>query len=248
MDNPFSLNRKTILVTGASSGIGRATAIWCSKLGATVFCVGRNVEALQATMSLLQGEGHQSVIADLSIEENLDKMVTDLPALDGVALCAGVAKMLPIAFVNKKELDSIFSVNFFAPILLAQKLVKAKKVNKPASIVFVSSVDGCKVSQMGNSMYASSKGALSSMSRNMALELAGKKIRVNCVLPGTTNTNMIRTAHITEEMLAERAKNYPLKRLGEADDIAYAIIYLLSDASAWVTGTDLVVDGGFTLQ
>ncbi len=155
--------------------------------------------------------------------------------------------MTPFLFMNRREMETIFNTNFFSPVFLAQKLIKTKKLGKESSLVFVSSIVGPLVAQAGNSVYASSKGALTAMARNMALELAPKKIRVNCVLPGTTDTPMIRTRNVTEDSLAEEAREIPLKRLGRPQDIANAIVYLLSDASQWVTGTELTIDGGTTL-
>jgi NAD(P)-dependent dehydrogenase (short-subunit alcohol dehydrogenase family) len=247
MHTPFSLEGKTLLITGASSGIGCATAVACSEAGARVILTGRDEERLARTHALLKGSGHLQIAADLNDEEQLARLADTLPAVQGAAFCAGTVSMTPFLFMNRREMETIFNTNFFSPVFLAQKLIKTKKLGKESSLVFVSSIVGPLVAQAGNSVYASSKGALTAMARNMALELAPKKIRVNCVLPGTTDTPMIRTRNVTEDSLAEEAREIPLKRLGRPQDIANAIVYLLSDASQWVTGTELTIDGGTTL-
>jgi NAD(P)-dependent dehydrogenase (short-subunit alcohol dehydrogenase family) len=242
--NPFTLEGKTILVTGASSGIGKATAFLCADMGAKVIAIGRNDLRLEEVLFSLTGEGHVKMVLDLNDEKAVDAAVSEIPLLDGVANCTGKANMNPFQFVNRQEMDGIFSTNFFSPILFVNKLLKAKKLQKGSSVVFVSSIDGPKVVRAGNSVYSASKSALVGMARNMAIDLVGKKIRVNCVLPGTTDTEMIRTANVTEEMLQETAKSLPMKRFARPEEIANAIAFLLSDASSYMTGTELVVDGG----
>lgn len=245
--NPFTLGGKTILITGASSGIGRATAILCAEMGAKVVALGRNEQRLEETLSLLSGEGHTKAVLDLTDEHAVDAATSAMPVFDGLANCAGIANMNPFQFVNQEELDKVFSANFFSPVMLVNKLLKAKKLQKGGSVVFVSSVDGPKVVHAGNSVYSASKSALVGMARNMAIDLAGKRIRVNCVLPGTTDTVMIRTANVTEEMLQETAKALPMKRFAMPNEVANAIVFLLSEASSYMTGTELVVDGGCSL-
>lgn len=247
MINPFSIEGKTVLVTGAASGMGKATALTCSQMGARVIAVDFNAEGLAQSMAELESEGHQSFALNLADETTWEELLGGDFVLDGIASCAGIANMNPFSFVSKQEFDKVFGVNFFGPVLLVKTLLKEKKINKEASIVFVSSVDGPKVVHAGNSVYSASKNALVGMSRNMAVDLAPKKIRVNCVLPGTTDTPLIRTANVTEEQLAENTKAFPLKRFGTPQDMANAIVYLLSDASSFVTGTELVVDGGYSL-
>lgn len=247
MANPFSLEGKTLIVTGASSGIGKATAILCAEMGAKVVAMGRNEQRLTETMAQLQGEGHVLSAFDLNDETAMDTAIAALPIIDGIANCAGVANMNPFQFVAKEEMDRVFSANFFSPVMLVNKLLKAKKLQKGSSVVFVSSVDGPKVVHAGNSVYSASKSALVGMARNMAVDLVGKKIRVNSVLPGTTDTEMIRTANVTEEMLQETAKALPMKRFAMPQEIANAIVFLLSEASSYITGTELVVDGGSSI-
>lgn len=247
MNNPFSLEGKTILVTGASSGIGRATAVLCAGMGAKVLSVGRNEQRLSETMSLLSGEDHSLFAFDLNDELTVDEAILRFPPVDGIANCAGVAKMMPFQFVNKQEMETVFSANFFSPVMLVNKLLKAKKLQKGGSVVFVSSIDGPRIVHAGNSIYAASKSALVGMARNMAVDLMGKKIRVNCVLPGTTDTSMIHTENVTDEMLEETAKALPMKRFARPEEIASVIVFLLSEASSYMTGTELTVDGGFSI-
>lgn len=245
--NPFSLEGKNILVTGAASGMGRATAITCAKMGATIVAADYNAGGLAQTMAELEGEGHQQYTIDLAEEDTWRELITNTLLLDGIANCAGIANMNPFTFINRAEMDKVFNINFFGPVLLTKNLIRAKKLNKGSSVVFVSSVDGPRVVHGGNSVYSAGKSALVGMARNMAVDLSSKKIRVNCILPGTTDTPLIRTSNVTEESLAEVAKTFPLKRFGTPEDMAYGIIYLLSDASSFVTGTELVIDGGYTL-
>lgn len=245
--NPFSLKEKTILITGASSGIGRATAIECSRMGATAITTGRDSEKLNETYSLLAGQGHMQIVSDLTDEGNIETLLREITRLDGLVLSAGVGDTTPFAFIDKKKLDRVFDINFFAPILLAQKLLKSKKLSKGGSVVFVASIDGPIIGHVGNSIYAASKGAVSAVVKSMAVELAVKNLRVNAVLPGMTETPLIYDRGITEEQLNADRKNYPLGRYAKPEEIAHSVIYLLSEASSFTTGTGLIVDGGFTL-
>lgn len=245
--NPFSLKDKTILVTGASSGIGRATAIECSKLGAKLIITGRNAERLNETKEMLCGEGHVSVTGDLTLQEDIDKIVSETGKINGLVLCAGKGMTSPFPFSTRDKYAEIFDVNFFAPIELLRLLVKKKKMEKDSSVVMVSSIGGNGSYSLGNGVYGASKAALSSTMKFCARELATKKIRVNTVNPGMVNTKLITGGAISEEQHQLDMQKYPLKRYGEPEEIAWAIIYLLSDASAWVTGHSLVIDGGITI-
>ena len=245
--NPFSLSGKTILITGASSGIGKAAAIECSKLGASLIITGRNEQHLNDTFEKLEGEGHLKFKIDLRLEDELTALVKQIPEINGLVNAAGLVKALPFQFINKAEVTKTFDINFMAPVLLSQKLIKEGKLKKESSVVFMSSISGSVIASVGHSVYAASKGAITSMVRSMAIDLAPKKIRVNCISPGMTETPLIHNDRITQEQLDIDKKHYPLKRYGRPEEIAYAIIYLLSDASAWTTGTNLIIDGGFTL-
>lgn len=245
--NPFSLEGKTILVTGASSGIGQATAIECSKMGAKVVITARNHERLNETFSLLEGEGHQMMIAELTKQEDIEQLVGEISTLHGVVLCAGKGMTSPFSYSTRDKYDEIFNVNFFAPIELLRLLVKKKKLEKETSVVFVSSIGGIGSFSLGNGVYGASKAAINSTMKFCARELATKKIRVNTVNPGMVNTKLIQGGAISEEQHKLDMEKYPLKRYGEPKDIAFGIIYLLSDASSWVTGLSLIIDGGVTI-
>ena len=246
--NPFSLEGKTILVTGASSGIGKATAIECSKMGAKCIITGRNEERLNETLALLSNTNeHKSIVADLTNEADIEYLVSSCEKLDGVVLCAGSGKNKPIPFNKRDDYDFVFNINFFSPVELLRLLLKKKKLNKGCSVVMVSSIGGNFVFEFGGAIYGSSKAALTSMMKFCAAELAIKKIRVNSVNPGMVETPLIHRGTYTDEQLATDMEKYPLKRYGQPEEVAYGIIYLLSDASSWVTGHQLVIDGGRTL-
>lgn len=247
MYNPFSIEGKTILVTGASSGIGKATAIACSQMGATVVVTGRNEIRLRETFDALEGKGHQMIVADLTNEESLANLVKECPSLDGLVNNAGSTIMTPTQFISRDKLIQVLEVNTVAPILLTQMLLKKKKLGKGSSIVVTDSISGVKIASPGNVLYSTSKSAINGFVKNAALDLAGKKIRVNAVCPGMIATHILDDGSVTAEDLAEDMKKYPLKRYGKPEEVAYAIIYLLSDASAFITGASLVIDGGFTL-
>jgi len=246
MYNPFSLRGKTILITGASSGIGRSTAVECSRLGARCVITGRNAERLQQTMDALVGEGHLQVIADLAITEEIDSLVSGIPAIDGLVNNAGVGFNKPISFVSQSDLERVFQANTFAPMLLTKAILRKKKLNKQGSIVFTSSVSAFG-SNYGRSVYGASKSAIMAYMHYCARELAEKQIRVNAVHPAMTETPLIYSGTLTEEDRQKDMAQYPLKRYAKPEEIAYAIIYLLSDAASWTTGTSLIVDGGLSL-
>ena len=247
MYNPFSLEGKKILVTGASSGIGRITAIECSKLGASVVITGRNAERLQETYNQLEGDGHMQIIADLTNAESLEQLVNELPQLDGLVNNAGIGYNKPIPFVKSSDLDAMFGTNTYAPVMLTKLAIKKKKINRGGSIVFTSSIAAL-VENMGNSVYSMSKAAIMSFAKTCALEFAEKGIRVNSVHPGMVETKLIHGGAISEDDMQKDMQNYPLKRYGRPEEIAWSIIYLLSDSSAWVTGSQSVIDGGMHLK
>ena len=245
--NPFSLEGKTVLVTGASSGIGQETAIQCSKMGAQVLATARNVERLKETVSQMEGDGHKMIVADLTNQDDVNRLVGEVESLKGLVLCAGKGMTSPFPFSTRDKYDEIFDVNFFAPVELFRLLVRKKKLEKDASVVFVSSIGGNGSYSLGNGVYGASKAAVNSTMKFCARELASKKIRVNSVNPGMVNTKLIQGGAISEEQHKLDMEKYPLKRYGEPEDIAFGIIYLLSDASSWVTGHSLVIDGGVTI-
>lgn len=247
INNPFSLEGKTILVTGSSSGIGQATAIECSKMGANVVITGRSIERLQDTYNQLIGEGHMMIPADLNTEEEIDKLVSECPALDGLVNNAGRGKSKPVNFIKNEDLLDVYKTNVFGVALLTRSLLKKKKINKGGSIVFTSSISSY-MTAPGLAIYASTKAAVCAYMRTCAIELGAKGIRSNAVLPGMVETKLINSGTYTDEDKQNDLNLYPLGRYGLPNDIAYGIIYLLSDASVWMTGNELVIDGGRCLK
>lgn len=246
----YDLNSKTILVTGASSGIGREVAIVLSHKGANVIITGRNEERLADTFNCLcceNGQKHLQVIADLDVDEQIEKLATDSFAVDGLVCCSGINDKAPIKHVSRDKIEKMYNANVYGPMLLVKELVKKKKVNKGASIVFISSISSI-YATVSNALYASSKGAINSLVKVLALELAPKKIRVNAIMPGMVRTGMINAYGLSEEEMDTVIKGYPLGRIGEPEDIANAVAFFISDDSSWITGANLVVDGGMTLR
>lgn len=241
--NPFSLEGKTTLVTGASSGIGRGIAVTCSKMGASVIINGRNMEKLKETLSLMEGDGHIIASGDLTVGETLECLVGDLPKLDGIVQCAGMGQRIPCKDLRSDDVNQVMDVNFKVPVMLQAELLRQKKINKGASIVFVASIASWSPS-FGNSVYSASKGAIISYANCLALELAPRKIRVNCISPAMVWTDLILNDGIDEEQLKEDEQKYPLKRYGTPDDIANLAVYMLSDASSWMTGSNVKITGG----
>ena len=245
--NPYSLAGKTILVTGASSGIGKATAVLCAQMGATVILTARDRERLQKVKDMLPGEKHSCIVCDFSHYDDVESLAEALPILDGVVNSAGINDKYLLKMIDADKIDRVFKTNCFSPMMLLKFLVKKKKIVKGGSIVFLSSISST-YATISNTLYAASKGAINSMTRVMALELSSQKIRVNSIQPGMVNTEMIKAYGLSAEELNANAKTYPLGRFGEPEDIANSAIFLLSDASSWITGISLVVDGGITLR
>ena len=233
--NIFSLSGKCILVTGASSGIGKAIAIACSKQGALVCLTGRNQERLQNTFQLLEGVGHEVIPADLSDEVETGKLVHLLPTLDGIVHCAGIGFRKPCKMLTAEDVDSVMNVNFKSAVLLQASLLAAKKVSRGSSIVFIAS-RAAESPSIGNALYSASKC--------LALELAPRQIRVNCICPAMVWTDLILQGGLTKEDLEKEQLKYPLKRYGKPEDIANLSVYLLSDASSWMTGSCVDITGG----
>lgn len=249
MRNLFSLENKKILITGASSGIGRECSIILSHLGAQLIICGRNRDRLIETQNLLLNPSdHRIFIGDLSEDLVIESLVNSLDKIDGLLLVAGMVKTVPIKFLSREELNSVMDTNFLSPVLISQKIIKGKKINKESSIVFMSSIAGNFLADKGNGAYAASKAALNGICKVMALELSSQKIRVNAICPGMVQTPMTNNelAAVTKEQLELNESMYPLG-YGQPEDVAYSAAYFLSDASKWVTGTSFVIDGGFTI-
>lgn len=247
MINPFSLVGKTILVTGASSGIGRGICIDCSKMGATVHLMARNEERLNETLSQMEGEGHVIHKADLCSSDDIYNMIDVLPNIDGVVLCAGIIKTMPVKNINEEAMEEIFNANIMGDIKLVSRLLRKKKLSRGGSVVFISSVSTFNV-KVGNSLYSATKGAVNSFAKAMALEVSKQEMRVNCIQPGFVPSAILSSGAIEEDdYLKFYAERHPLG-FGTPTDIANCCIYLLSSAARWVTGSIFTIDGGYTLQ
>ena len=251
MYNPLDLTGKRVLVTGASSGIGRACAVMVSKLGARVVLVARRELELQKTREMLEGEGHLVFPCDLSevtALEHLFQMSTKDGILSGLVHAAGYAPAGPIHMLSVEDMTNTMCINYFSFMGLMKHFSK-RKYCQQGSVVAISSVSAM-TGWSGGSVYAGSKGALSASIRSLALELINKKIRVNGVLPSNIRTAMYESitegANDSEGIERLLAKQH--LGLGEVDDVAHAVCFLLSDASRFITGTNLVVDGGYLAQ
>ena len=241
----------TILVTGASSGIGRATAIECSKLGASVIITARNEERLKAVLADLDtcfGQQHKMVIADIATEEGINTLVAALPAIDGLSSNAGIVVSKPIKYVTLELLHNVMQINCYSHTLLAKILFKNKILNKNSSIVFTASIGGTISQTPGNTIYGMTKNALLSFAKYAAIEFAPRGVRVNCVSPGMIETPLINYDNLTEQDKSVDADKYLLKRYGQPVEVARTTAFLLGDASSFITGTSIVVDGGYTVN
>lgn len=239
-----------MLVTGASSGIGRGIAVECAKMGARVVISGRNTERLQKTFDQLEGEGHIQIAADLSKQEDIERLADEVPELNGFVNSAGIPKICPVKRIDRQTLEDIMNVNAFGPILLTSQLLRKKKLQKKSSIVLIASISGVCMANTGEGPYAATKAALAGYTKTAAFELAAQGTRVNTICPGLVPTEILTLSNemFSEDQLKETMYGrYPLKRVGTPEDIANGAIYLLSDASSWVTGINLVIDGGYTV-
>jgi len=241
--NPFTLQGKTILVTGASSGIGKSIAIACSRMGANVIATGRNMQKLEATMSEMEGDGNLCIPADLTKANDIISLVSQLPKLDGVVHCAGIGHRMPAQLLAEGDIDKVMNTNFRAVVLLQTELMKGKKLNKAGSVVFVASA-APKMPSLGNSVYTASKAAIIGYSKCLSLELAPRGIRVNCICPAMVWTDLIMQEGVGRNELEQAQQKYPLKRYGQPEDVANLAIYLLSDASQWMTNSCIDITGG----
>lgn len=247
--NPYSLDGRTILITGGAGGIGSEVARLCSKMGARIILTDIREDALHSALDSLEkvdaGE-HIAIKADLTNADELNSLVDQLPELNGFVCNAGVMKLVLTQFITEDELSRIQKINLNAPILLTKAILKKKKIKKGGSIVFTASAAGIYRVSIGNAIYATTKCGIDAFMRTVALEYGPKGIRCNSVNPGMVETALING--FTEEQKEKEMQNYPLRRFAKPEDIALGIAYLLSDASSFVTGTALKIDGGMTLS
>lgn len=252
MNNPFSLQNKTIVITGASSGIGRQCAISCSAMGAKVVLLARDQERLQKVLSELSGFGHAYYSLDLQDFNSYANIINDIVIkngkVSGFIHSAGIEATIPLNALKKDTFSRVFEINTISFFELVRYLSKNKYVEKNASFIAITSIMGV-LGEKGKLAYCASKSALISGTKALALELASKNIRVNCISPAVINTPMVEDLFSTLSGInkQEIVKAHPLG-LGTTEDVANACIFLLSDASKWITGTNLIVDGGYSAK
>lgn len=241
--NPFSLRGKTVLVTGASSGIGQAIATACSRMGAAIVATGRNIHKLEKTKEALEGEENLVIPADLTNADDIKNLAFQIPKLDGIVHCAGIGHRMPAKLLTTVEVERVMNSNFMSAVSLQTELMSARKLNKASSVVFVASA-APKMPAFGNAAYTASKAAIIGYAKCLSLELAPRGIRVNCICPAMVWTDLIMQEGVGKEELEQAQQKYPLKRYGQPEDVANLAIYLLSDASQWMTNSCIDITGG----
>jgi NAD(P)-dependent dehydrogenase (short-subunit alcohol dehydrogenase family) len=248
--NSFNLKGKNIVVTGASSGIGRQCAISCNEMGARVVLMGRDKSRLQETLSRMKGDGHLITTVDLldyqEVEKAVKYFIEKVDKIGGLINCAGISTTLPFSQSKPDKMEQFFRTNVIGAMNLTRLIVKKGSFpDNGGSIIFISSVMGS-VGEVGKNLYSMTKGAIDAGVRSLAIELAPKKIRVNSISPGVVITPMSQNAIYSrdEESLNKVKALHPLG-LGQPDDVANACIFLLSDAAWWITGTNMIIDGGY---
>lgn len=250
--NPFSLHGKNILITGASSGIGRQCAVDCSMMGATVILLGRNLERLKETYKFLKGSGHYIICEDLSnndaITNLLKEALSKVGSVDGFIHAAGIEKTQLLKNLKPDDYVEVFKTNFVGAMNLLKTLTIKGNFNYGFKIVLIASITAM-IARVGTLAYTASKGALVAAVRELSIELAPKGINVNCISPGTILTPMMENvlSKMNEDQKSNRLKGFALG-IGYPEDISNACIFLLSDGARWITGQNIVVDGGFTAQ
>jgi len=242
-----NLSNKTVLVTGASSGIGKQAAIKIAQQGGHLIITGRNEKRLSETLQKLEGKNHSMIVANLENEKEIHKLVDSLPSINGLVHCAGIVGPMPAKFIREKDIESLMRINFEVPVLLTGRILLMKKLMKGSSVVFMSTV-ATKMPYFGGALYNSAKSAIESYSKTLALELVKSEIRSNCLSPGLVNTPLISgpvsdgQVKMVDDSLGRYKKKYPMG-IGEPEDVANAIVFFMSDESKWISGTNLVMGG-----
>jgi NAD(P)-dependent dehydrogenase (short-subunit alcohol dehydrogenase family) len=242
--NPFDLTGKTFLITGASSGLGKQTAVTVSECGGEVYITGRNKQRLEETFNMLKGKNHSQIIADLTKEEDINALVDELPKINGVVFSVGISNILPISFVNADNLSEALKTNFESVVLLNSRIFRKKKIVRDAgSIVFISSIS-TQYPFIGGALYISTKAAIEGYSRALAVEMAPKGIRSNCIRPAYVKTPMTDATEDLSKDIVKKIEQKQLLGIGDPEDVANTIVFFLSDASRWITGSNLILGGG----
>jgi NAD(P)-dependent dehydrogenase (short-subunit alcohol dehydrogenase family) len=248
--DPFSLAGKRILVTGASSGLGLATALACARMGAEVIASGRDATRLGQTLECLRAispRAHRLAVADLTQADQRHALVAELEqGLQGVVHSAGISRLCPVRQISAEHLQSLYAINVEAPVLLTRELLRQGRLSDESSIVFIASI-AARIGVAGVAGYSATKAALIAMARCLAMEVAHRRMRVNCLAPALVETPLVQAARTTVSTFDKHLQGYPLG-IGQPDDVAHAALYLLAEASRWVTGTTLVLDGGLTIS
>lgn len=239
----MNLKGKRILIVGATSDIGFDIAKLCKKRGANVVATGRNTIRL----SQLQKEGIDIVKLDLLNKEDVTNFVNSLPEFNGIVFSMGSVSFVPFIHEKSETIQEKVSIGFSAIASLLAQIHKLKRIKQNASIVFISSINGVTVGSIGTSVYSATKAAITGLSKSLALEMAVYGIRVNCICPGIIDTSQIHL-NFSEEMIKRFSEDYPLKRIGTTDDVAKGAVFLLSDESSWITGINLLIDGGYSAR
>ena len=252
MINLTDLSGKRILVTGASSGIGRETAILISQVGGTVIASGRNEDELEKTVGQMDGDVHQSIAFDLANPTQVADWMLEIARthgkLDGLVHMAGIHGARPLKVSDDEFVDQLLNVNVASAVALARGFRHKKVRSENSSIVFAASVAAL-AGEAGISVYAATKGAVVALARSLAIELARETVRVNCISPSIVDTEMTKKFHesFTKEQLDEIESRHPLG-FGQPYDVAAMAVFLLSDSARWITGSNMVVDGGYSAQ
>lgn len=244
---------KKILVIGGSSGIGRSTAIELARRGASLVIIGRCQEYIDETIHYIRTNfpncQHFGFKFDLADSNSLNQLISKLDKIDGLVYSAGIQKVSPLQFISNEDFHEVQYVNSYVPLFIVREVLKLKIISKGSSIVFISSVSGTRVGSKGLISYSASKGALLGTAKSLALELSKLKIRVNSVLPGMIkDTRLNNIDSFSEDQIEIDKKRYPLGDYGTCEDVSNAIVFLLSDLSRYITGAEIVIDGGFTLN
>lgn len=246
MDSPFSLQGKNILVTGASSGIGRAVAIECAKSKANLIITGRNHNRLEQTGQMIREFGQNLILfeGDLTDSDFISHLLSQIPEIQGLALCSGQVTACPTSFATEKKIKSLFATNFLSNVELIRLLLKTRRMKRGGAIAVITSVLGIDGVMPGNAIYGASKAALESWIKYCALEYAPKGIRFNTIHPGSIMTPMMDMSWSTEDQMETQRNKIPIGRFGLPEEVANSVVFLLSNASSYITGSSIIIDGG----